>query len=299
MENPLVSIITPTHNRARYLSRLYECIRRQKSVDFEWHILDDSTERSSEAQSWTMNDPRVDYEHESSRRLMGEKRNELCRRAKGKIIAMLDDDDYYAPHYLTQMLSVMKEREVDFVKLYGFFLYYVEGGVFAYWDMTSRIIPPPDPRSAPAFKSVQLPVSEALGFGFTYVFKKKVWDAVNFPEWHPGMLEEEKNWNEDGKFITEAIKQFELAGIQDTGCSCIHTIHAANSSRSWPEHLLPGFLLPRLFPGKATSSDPSLSSRICSKRREAWYVQDGAAPPRPFDDSDDRGHRWAFLPERR
>ncbi len=179
---------------------------------------------------------------------MGEKRNELCRRAKGKIIAMLDDDDYYAPHYLTQMLSVMKEREVDFVKLYGFFLYYVEGGVFAYWDMTSRIIPPPDPRSAPAFKSVQLPVSEALGFGFTYVFKKKVWDAVNFPEWHPGMLEEEKNWNEDGKFITEAIKQFELAGIQDTGCSCIHTIHAANSSRSWPEHLLPGFLLPRLFP---------------------------------------------------
>ncbi len=48
-------------------------------------------------------------------------------------------DDFYAPHYIADMLSLMDERSADFVKLFGFFLYARQHEVFAYWDLEKSI----------------------------------------------------------------------------------------------------------------------------------------------------------------
>ena len=56
-----------------------------------------------------------------------------CR--EGDIIAHFDDDDFYGPRYIEGMVSLMTDLNVDFVKLFGFFLYHRTHDVFAYWDL--------------------------------------------------------------------------------------------------------------------------------------------------------------------
>ncbi len=52
----------------------------------------------------------------------------------------------------------------------------------------------------------------------------------------------------DGPFIGKAIEHFKLAGIHDVHGTCLHLLHAANTSKCFPQYVIPTFLLPRLFP---------------------------------------------------
>ena len=46
----------------------------------------------------------------------GEKRNWLAQHATGDYVAHFDDDDYYAPHYISRMVSQILELDVVFIK---------------------------------------------------------------------------------------------------------------------------------------------------------------------------------------
>ena len=61
------------------------------------------------------------YYHATSRLTVGAKRNWLAENASGQILAHFDDDDYYAPNYLTDMISLMGDS--DLVKLSSFYLF--------------------------------------------------------------------------------------------------------------------------------------------------------------------------------
>ncbi len=54
MEHPLITVFTPTYNRAHLLPRLYESLKAQTCQDFEWIIVDDgSTDNTEEVvQTW-------------------------------------------------------------------------------------------------------------------------------------------------------------------------------------------------------------------------------------------------------
>ena len=44
----IVSILTPTYNRAHTLQRLYNTLQKQTFTDFEWLVIDDgSTDQTS------------------------------------------------------------------------------------------------------------------------------------------------------------------------------------------------------------------------------------------------------------
>lgn len=43
MKRPAISILTPTHNRAHVLHRVYDSLNRQKTRDFEWVVVDDGS----------------------------------------------------------------------------------------------------------------------------------------------------------------------------------------------------------------------------------------------------------------
>ncbi len=162
---------------------------------------------------------------------IGAKRNELCRRATGQIIAMFDDDDYYAPHYLKQMVSLLEHDGADLAKLYGFFQYDIRNKKLGYWDRSGN-------NSEGKYSS--LLNTDLLGFGFSYVFKRKVWEAVPFPN---------MDFGEDHTFMGEAIKKFELTGVQDRNRrSCLKIVHAVNSSTSHFREVVPSDWLPFLFP---------------------------------------------------
>ena len=55
--------------------------------------------------------------------------------ANGDVIAQFDDDDFYSPRYVENMMTLMRDQNADFVKLFRFFLYQPKHNVFAYWDL--------------------------------------------------------------------------------------------------------------------------------------------------------------------
>jgi glycosyltransferase involved in cell wall biosynthesis len=251
MTDPLVSIITPTFDRASCLPRLHRCVMAQDLQDFEWLIDDDSPSPSSYMQG--LADPRISYVHGAERRAIGTKRNALIERARGRIVAQFDDDDYYGSGYLSRMVGLMRERGAAFVKLYGFFLYSRSLRLCGYWDLLQRtgrhMVFSKQPLSVVMLdEDNNAPMREVhLGFGFSYVFERAVWEHARFPD---------IDWNEDRPFAKQAMERFPLVGVQDDACTCIHVLHESSTSRCFPQYLLPRFVVDRLFPGSKEYLEP-------------------------------------------
>jgi glycosyltransferase involved in cell wall biosynthesis len=243
---PLVSIITPTFNRHNYLPLAAKCVFEQTMSDFEWLVLDDSTTPSEFMKD--LSNPRVVYEHDGEKQLIGKKRNRLIRKARANIIAQFDDDDFYGPDYLATMLSVMSQNSADIVKFFGFFLYSKHYNTFGYWDLMTKLGPHWVWSNAPASLTMLTEQNNQglkhthLGFGFSYVFRKAVWEDTPFPE---------MNWNEDATFVLNAVRRFKLTGIHDQQFTCIHVLHKYSTSRCFPQYLIPNFLITKLFPQAA------------------------------------------------
>ena len=97
--SPLISVITPVFNAARYLPRLFQCIKNQHGVRIEHILVDDcSTDNSLQI----MNDL---AEHCTSIKIISMSkncgpliaRNTALREASGKYVAFLDADDFWLP----------------------------------------------------------------------------------------------------------------------------------------------------------------------------------------------------------
>lgn len=97
----LISVITPTHNRAALLPRLYESLCAQTCQDFEWIVVDDgSTDNTSEMFSAGEDmkpSPALVY----IRKENGGKHtavNRGVKEAKGQLVMIADDDDLLPPN---------------------------------------------------------------------------------------------------------------------------------------------------------------------------------------------------------
>ena len=183
---PRVSIITPTINRQNLLPALWECVRAQSFQDIEWLIHDGSPQPAS--MFHTINDARVRYTHVPQPMTIGAKRNDLCLAAHGEIIVHFDDDDFYGPPYIRDMVSFMTEQNADFVKLFGFFLYQRAHNILAYWDLERDfplhfVLAPDGPPYAMPNNGH---MSGRWGYGFSYVFRRTVWEATQFPDRNHG-----------------------------------------------------------------------------------------------------------------
>lgn len=238
---PRVSIITPTMNRQDFLPALWKCVRAQFEQNFEWLIHDGSPQAASMFNA--ISDPRVNYMHVPQPQPMtiGAKRNYLCSKAQGEIIVHFDDDDFYGPHYIRDMLLFMTDRNADFVKLFGFFLYQRTHKVLAYWDLETDfplhfIL---GPNQVPVVAPNHGSMSGKWGYGFSYVFHRRVWEATQFPD---------RDHGEDQPFAAAAVASFRSAGKRDFGCTCLHVIHTSNTARTFPQQILPIGSPQDLFP---------------------------------------------------
>lgn len=240
---PLVSIITPTHGRGWLLPLIYSCVKSQEWPHFEWLVDDDSPLPSAFMQ--TLADPRVRYFYHRDRLSVGAKRNALVERASGDYIVHFDDDDYYSPHYISQMITFLTARHADFVKLSGFFLYSRPYGQLAYWDLMIttglHFVWSARPEEAVVLtpQNNQNFAGNHLGYGFSYVYRRRVWERVQFPD---------VSWNEDGPFIAAAQDTGEVVCLPDTSGLTLHILHEENSSRCFPQYVLPQFVMDSMFP---------------------------------------------------
>ena len=237
-----VSLITPTYQREQFHSRILKCFDWQSHRDIEWLILDDSPTPSKTLAG--LERENIKYFHTDKRMLIGDKRNWLAERCSGDLIAHFDDDDFYAPDYISTMTSTMHEQTLDFLNLRGWFVHDLRSHFFGYWDLIKKkgkhyVCDKGGVSSVDVQTDDYFGPTNEIGWGFGFLYRKKVWDAVHFPS---------QNWNEDGVFSLAVHNQFRAGGMMDTTGICLHEIHGKNSSRCFPQYYIPPFLIDRVFP---------------------------------------------------
>lgn len=92
----LITVFTPTYNRAHLLGRLYESLCAQRFTDFEWLIVDDgSTDGTASLVQGFIAERRIDIKYLSQRN-GGKHRaiNHGVGQAKGELFFIVDSDDY-------------------------------------------------------------------------------------------------------------------------------------------------------------------------------------------------------------
>lgn len=106
-EMPLVSILTPTRNRAHTLPRLYKSLKTQTYTTFEWLILDDgSTDGTRQLVEDWLREGRTNIKYfyqQHSGKHVGLNRG--IREATGELFIIVDSDDYLLPHALQFLVS--------------------------------------------------------------------------------------------------------------------------------------------------------------------------------------------------
>ncbi len=238
---PAVSIVTPTFARHVNLPRVHELITSQTCADWEWLVFDDSPDRSSFLDQ--ISSRQVKYLHAYDRFTIGEKRNILNSFARAKIVAHMDDDDFYAPGYLEAMMHRLNDG-LDIVKLSAWLVYSSVYGDYGYWDTTETTglhfrwagdaaVPVRfDPRRQREAAANQ------YGYGFSLVYRKAVWDRIRF---------EPVSRNEDAAFAAAAANRFRYGAFPDLSALCAQVVHSSNVNPSFPQYRVPRFLATRLL----------------------------------------------------
>jgi glycosyltransferase involved in cell wall biosynthesis len=105
-----VSVIMLTYNRPLFLNRAIRSVIEQDYQDWELIVVDDGSVRETERLmlEWLSRDSRVRYYHRERAGNIANAMNFGIKQARGEYIAVLDDDDYWAP---TDKLS----RQVRFL----------------------------------------------------------------------------------------------------------------------------------------------------------------------------------------
>lgn len=106
---PLVSVVVPTYNYARFIGETFDSLRAQTCADWECIVVDDgSTDDTAEVVArWRERDPRISYLRQPNQRQAVAKNTGL-KQARGRYVQFLDADDLLEARKL--------ERQVEFLE---------------------------------------------------------------------------------------------------------------------------------------------------------------------------------------
>ena len=115
-KDPLVSIITPTYNRADFIEETVKSVLGQTVEDFEFLIVDDGSDDNTKAVLEPyLTDERISYFYQKNQG-QSVARNLGLANSRGRFICFLDSDNAWLPDKLKRQISVMqKNPDVDIV----------------------------------------------------------------------------------------------------------------------------------------------------------------------------------------
>jgi len=109
---PLVSIVTPTYNRRRFIPILIKIVQQQTYPRdrLEWVVYDDGQEPVGDLLEAAKDSlPSLNYIFSDEKMTIGEKRNRLNKEAKGDILIAMDDDDFYFPERVSAAVTALQK----------------------------------------------------------------------------------------------------------------------------------------------------------------------------------------------
>ncbi len=110
ISSPTVSIIVTTFNRVNFLSETIDSILGQTYTNFELIIIDNMSEDGTVDYINNLSDPRVHYYRNENHGVIAVNRNFGIELAKGKYIALCDDDDLWLPEKLSRQVTLMSNQ---------------------------------------------------------------------------------------------------------------------------------------------------------------------------------------------
>lgn len=116
MNQPLVSVLIPSHNRFEYLLNAIKSVQEQNYSNIEIIVINDcSTQKEYYSHKFENNVIKVDLKENQKDVLgyisAGHIRNFGLEIAKGKYVAFLDDDDIWLPNKLSSQITLLESSQ--------------------------------------------------------------------------------------------------------------------------------------------------------------------------------------------
>jgi len=104
----------PTANRQKYVPFAIDYFLKQDYENAELVIIDDGLKSSKDS---IPQNPKINYSYHDPIGTIGIKRNFACEKAHGEIIMHWDDDDWYAPDWISRMTDTLLNSNADIAGL--------------------------------------------------------------------------------------------------------------------------------------------------------------------------------------
>lgn len=114
---PLVSVIMPAYNAARFLEEAVRSVQNQTVADWELLLLEDCSTDETRllAARLAAEDPRIWLLPNEKNLGVAHTRNRGLALCRGRYVAFLDSDDVWHPEKLEKQLALMEETGADLV----------------------------------------------------------------------------------------------------------------------------------------------------------------------------------------
>ena len=113
-EQPLVSIIMATYNRAEDLPKAVRSILAQSYAHWELLLVDDGSTDATPSVVAQFSDPRIRPLRLAKNAGVSVARNRGLSEARGELIAYLDSDNWWDPRFLSAMVMAMRQNKARF-----------------------------------------------------------------------------------------------------------------------------------------------------------------------------------------
>lgn len=110
--NPLVSVIIPTYNRANKLRTAIESVLQQSYTPIQLIVIDDGSEDETAALMEDYKEAKYIIQQHKGQAAA---RNNGLKHAEGTIVASLDSDDLWNPDFLERCVHKLEKDKLDFV----------------------------------------------------------------------------------------------------------------------------------------------------------------------------------------
>lgn len=95
MPSPLVSVVIPSYNHAKFISKTIESVLQQTYQSFEIVIVDDGSRDDTPSVVANFADPRISFKQFPKNCGAAEATNEAIRLSSGEYVCLLNSDDYW------------------------------------------------------------------------------------------------------------------------------------------------------------------------------------------------------------
>ena len=115
--NPLVSIITPSYNSAKFIAETIQSVQNQTYQNWEMIIIDDGSSDETESVVFAIiqNDNRIQFHKLTQNSGPALARNTGIEKASGNYMTFIDADDIWFPTFIENNIKTINETGIPFV----------------------------------------------------------------------------------------------------------------------------------------------------------------------------------------